>query len=93
MEAGAHGKDTKGIFRTHQFYKVEQIAFSKPGEESWNLHEQLIANAEELFQSLGLHHRIVNVCTGDMGTVAAKKYDLDAWMPGQERFREMGRFP
>jgi seryl-tRNA synthetase len=89
VEAGAHGKDTKGIFRTHQFYKVEQIAFSKPGEESWNLHEQLIANAEELFQSLGLHHRIVNVCTGDMGTVAAKKYDLEAWMPGQERFREM----
>ncbi len=88
VEAGAHGKDTKGIFRTHQFYKVEQIVFSTP-EESWSLHEQLIANAEELFQALGLHYRIVNVCTGDMGSVAAKKYDLEAWMPVQQRFREM----
>ncbi|HUH82702.1 MAG TPA: serine--tRNA ligase [Nitrososphaerales archaeon] len=88
VEAGAHGKDTKGIFRTHQFYKVEQIAFARP-EESWDIHEQLIANAEEIFQSLGLHYRVVNVCTGDMGTVAAKKYDLEAWMPVQGRFREM----
>ena len=88
VEAGAHGKDTKGIFRTHQFYKVEQIAFARP-EESWPLHEQLIANAEEIFQSLGLHYRVVNVCTGDMGSVAAKKYDLDAWMPVQGKFREM----
>lgn len=88
VEAGAHGKDTKGIFRTHQFYKVEQIVFARP-EESWDIHEQLIANAEEIFQSLGLHYRVVNVCTGDMGTVAAKKYDLEAWMPVQGRFREM----
>jgi seryl-tRNA synthetase len=88
VEAGAHGKDTKGIFRTHQFYKVEQVVFSKP-EESWSIHEQLIGNAEAIFQSLGLHYRVVNVCTGDMGTVAAKKYDLEAWMPAQERFREM----
>jgi seryl-tRNA synthetase len=88
VEAGAHGKDTKGIFRTHQFYKVEQIAFARP-EESWPLHEQLIANAEELFRSLGLRYRVVNVCTGDMGTVAAKKYDLEAWMPVQRRYREM----
>ena len=88
VEAGAHGKDTKGIFRTHQFYKVEQIAFARP-EESWALHEQLIANAEEIFQSLGLRYRVVNVCTGDMGTVAAKKYDLEAWMPVQGKFREM----
>jgi len=88
VEAGAHGKDTKGIFRTHQFYKVEQIAFSRP-EESWALHEQLIANAEEIFQSLGLRYRVVNVCTGDMGSVAAKKYDLEAWMPVQGKFREM----
>ena len=87
-EAGAHGKDTKGIFRTHQFYKVEQIVFSRP-EESWTLHEQLIANAEEIFQNLGLHYRVVNVCTGDMGSVAAKKYDLEAWMPAQQKFREM----
>ncbi len=88
VEAGAHGKDTKGIFRTHQFYKVEQVVFSRP-EESWAIHEQLIANAEAIFQSLGLHYRVVNVCTGDMGTVAAKKYDLEAWMPAQGKFREM----
>jgi len=88
VEAGAHGKDTKGIFRTHQFYKVEQIVFSRPAE-SWQLHELLIANAEEIFQSLGLHYRVVNVCTGDMGSVAAKKYDLEAWMPAQKKFREM----
>jgi seryl-tRNA synthetase len=88
VEAGAHGKDTKGIFRTHQFYKVEQVVFSKP-EESWALHEQLIGNAEAIFQSLGLHYRVVNVCTGDMGTVAAKKYDLEAWMPVQQKYREM----
>jgi len=88
VEAGAHGKDTKGIFRTHQFYKVEQVVFSKP-EQSWQLHEELIGNAEAIFQSLGLHYRVVNICTGDIGTVAAKKYDLEAWMPTQERFREM----
>jgi seryl-tRNA synthetase len=88
VEAGAHGKDTKGIFRTHQFYKVEQVVFSKP-ELSWHLHEELLANAESIFQSLGLHHRVVNICTGDIGTVAAKKYDLEAWMPTQGRFREM----
>ena len=88
VEAGAHGKDTKGIFRTHQFYKVEQVVFARP-EESWALHEELIGNAEALFQSLGLHYRVVNVCTGDMGTVAAKKYDLEAWMPVQGKFREM----
>ncbi|MDG6900075.1 MAG: serine--tRNA ligase [Nitrososphaerota archaeon] len=88
VEAGAHGKDTKGIFRTHQFYKVEQVAFARP-EDSWVLHEQLIANAEGIFRGLGLRYRVVNVCTGDMGTVAAKKYDLEAWMPVQGRFREM----
>jgi len=88
VEAGAHGKDTKGIFRTHQFYKVEQVVFAKP-EESWRIHEELIANAEAIFQSLGLHYRVVNVCTGDMGAVAAKKYDLEAWMPVQQKFREM----
>src|SRR5271155_1741211 len=88
VEAGPPGEDTKGIFRTHQFYKVEQVVFSKP-EQSWKLHEELIANAEAIYQSLGLHYRVVNICTGDIGTVAAKKYDLEAWMPTQERFREM----
>src|SRR5437773_1468680 len=87
-EAGAHGRDTKGIFRVHQFEKVEQFIYSAP-EESWNLHEELVRNLEEFWQSLGIPYRIVNVCTGDMGTVAAKKYDLEAWLPGQGKYREM----
>ena len=87
-EAGAHGKDTRRIFRTHQFNKVEQFIFTKP-ETSWQLHEELIQNAEELTQKLGLPYRIVNVCTGDIGTVAAKKYDLEAWMPAQNAYREL----
>ncbi len=86
-EAGAHGRDTKGIFRVHQFEKVEQFVFSKP-EDSWNEHEKLISNAEELFQALKLPYRVVNVCSGDLGTVAAKKYDLEVWLPGQGNYRE-----
>ncbi|MDA4127998.1 MAG: serine--tRNA ligase [Thaumarchaeota archaeon] len=88
VEAGAHGKDTKGIFRTHQFYKVEQVVFSRP-EDSWSLHEELIANAREIFQNLGLPHRVVTLCSGDTGMVSAKTYDLEAWLPAQEKFREM----
>jgi seryl-tRNA synthetase len=87
-EAGAHGKDTRGIFRTHQFNKVEQFVFCKP-EDSWKIHEELIRNAEELVQKLGLPYRVVNVCTGDIGTVAAKKYDVEAWMPVQNAYREI----
>ncbi|HEV2119032.1 MAG TPA: serine--tRNA ligase [Candidatus Bathyarchaeia archaeon] len=87
-EAGAHGRDTKGIFRVHQFEKVEMFLFSTP-EDSWKLHEGLLHNVEEFFQSLKIPHRIVNVCTGDLGTVAAKKYDLEAWLPGQGKYREM----
>jgi len=86
-EAGAHGRDTKGIFRVHQFEKVEQFVFCKP-EESWKEHEKLISNAEELFQALKLPYRVVNVCSGDLGTVAAKKYDLEVWLPGQNTYRE-----
>jgi len=86
-EAGAHGRDTRGIFRTHQFNKVEQFIFCKP-EDSWKMHEELIRNAEELIQKLGLPYRVVNVCTGDIGTVAAKKYDLEVWMPAQNAYRE-----
>lgn len=86
-EAGAHGRDTKGIFRVHQFEKVEQFIFCKP-EDSWDEHEYLISNAEEFFQKLELPYRIVNVCSGDLGTVAAKKYDLEVWLPGQNKFRE-----
>jgi seryl-tRNA synthetase len=87
-EAGAHGKDTRGIFRTHQFNKIEQFIFCKP-EDSWKIHEELIQNAEELIQKLGLPYRVVNDCTGDIGTVAAKKYDIEAWMPAQNAFREI----
>ncbi|MCS7115522.1 MAG: serine--tRNA ligase [Nitrososphaerota archaeon] len=86
-EAGAHGKDTRGIFRTHQFNKVEQFVFCKP-EDSWEIHEELIRNAEELFQKLGLPYRVVNICTGEIGTVAAKKYDIEVWMPAQGVYRE-----
>ncbi|PIZ91950.1 serine--tRNA ligase [Candidatus Micrarchaeota archaeon CG_4_10_14_0_2_um_filter_55_9] len=87
-EAGAHGKDQKGIFRVHQFNKVEQIVFCS-ADESWKRHEELIKNAEEFFQLLELPFRVVNVCTGDIGTVAAKKYDLEAWFPVQNAFREV----
>ena len=87
-EAGAHGKDTRGIFRTHQFNKIEQFIFCTP-EQSWQLHEELIHNAEELVQKLGIPYRVVNVCTGDIGTVAAKKYDIEAWMPAQNAYREI----
>jgi seryl-tRNA synthetase len=87
-EAGAHGKDTRGMFRTHQFNKIEQFIFCRP-EESWKLHEELLHNAEDLIQKLGLPYRVVNVCTGDIGTVAAKKYDVEAWMPAQNAYREV----
>ena len=87
-EAGAHGKDTRGIFRTHQFNKIEQFIFCKP-EDSAKLHEELLQNAEDLLQKIGLAYRVVNVCTGDIGTVAAKKYDIEAWMPAQNGYREV----
>jgi len=87
-EAGAHGKDTRGIFRTHQFNKIEQFIFCRP-EDSARLHEELLQNAEELLQKLELSYRVVNVCTGDIGTVAAKKYDIEAWMPAQNGYREV----
>jgi len=86
-EAGAHGKDTKGIFRVHQFNKIEQFIFCDP-KDSWKLHEELLKNAEEIFQKLGLPYRIVNICTGDIGSIAAKKYDLEVWMPVQNTYRE-----
>jgi seryl-tRNA synthetase len=88
VEAGAHGKDTKGIFRVHQFYKVEQVAFCRP-EESWKLHEELIANAEQIYQALGIPHRVIALCGGETGFMSAKTYDLEAWLPGQGKYREM----
>jgi seryl-tRNA synthetase len=87
-EAGAHGKDTRGIFRTHQFNKIEQFVFCRP-EDSAEMHEELLQNAEEFLQKLELPYRVVNVCTGDIGTVAAKKYDIEAWMPAQNGYREV----
>jgi len=87
-EAGAHGKDTKGIFRVHQFNKIEQYVFCKP-EDSWKMHEELLKNAEEIFQALEIPYRVMNICTGDIGIVAAKKYDMEAWMPAQETYREV----
>ena len=87
-EAGAGSRDLKGIFRVHQFHKIEQYVYAKP-EESWDLMEELIGNAEELFKGLELPYRIVNIASGDLGAPAAKKYDLETWMPAQGLFREM----
>ena len=87
-EAGAHGRDTKGIFRVHQFEKVEQLVFAKP-EDSWAEHERMIQNAEEFFKLLGIPYRVVLLCTADLGKISAKTYDLEAWMPGQNAYREV----
>ena len=87
-EAGAHGKDQKGIFRVHQFEKIEQFVFSKP-EDSSNEHEKMIAITEEFFQKLEIPHRIVLLASGDMGKISAKTYDLEAWMAGQNAYREV----
>ncbi len=87
-EAGSHGKDTKGIFRVHQFNKVEQVVFTTP-DESWKIHEELLKNCENFFKLLKIPFRTVNICTGDIGTVAAKKYDVEAWMPTQQKYREV----
>jgi len=87
-EVGTHGKFSKGLFRMHQFNKVEMLVFCLP-EESWGFHEELQRNCEELYQQLGLHYRVVNCCTGDIGVKAAKKYDVEAWM-ADGKFREVG---
>jgi seryl-tRNA synthetase len=87
-EIGAHGLDTKGLFRVHQFTKVEQFVFCRP-EDSWQIHEELLANAEEIFRDLEIPYRVVNICTGDIGTVAAKKYDIEAWMPRENTYKEV----
>src|SRR5947209_3195426 len=85
-EAGAHGRDQKGIFRVHQFDKVEQFVFSRP-EESWNEHERLLSIVEEFYQKIELPYRIMLLSSGDLGKVSAKTYDLDAWMAGQNSYR------
>jgi len=87
-EVGAHGKYTKGLFRVHQFNKIEQFIFCLP-EDSWKYHEELQKNSEDLYDGLGLHYRVVNVCTGDIGIIAAKKYDIEVWM-ADGTYREAG---
>lgn len=87
-EVGTHGKFSKGLFRMHQFNKVEMIVICLP-EESWNFHEEMQKTCEEIYQQLGLHYRVVNVCTGDIGAKAAKKYDTEVWM-ADGNFREVG---
>src|SRR3712207_6637663 len=87
-EAGAAGKDTRGMFRVHQFNKVEMFAFTKPAD-SWDEHERLLALEESLLQELELPYRVVNVAAGDLGPSAAKKYDCEVWFPSQQRYREV----
>ncbi len=86
-EIGSHGVDTKGLFRVHQFWKIEQFIYCKP-EDSWKFHEELIKNSEEMFKGLELPYRVVNICTGDLGIIAAKKFDLEVWMPRQGEYKE-----
>ena len=87
-EAGAHGRDQKGIFRVHQFDKIEQFVFSKP-EDSWNEHEKMLAVTEEFYQKLEMPYRVMLLSTGDMGKISAKTYDIEAWMAGQNAYREI----
>jgi seryl-tRNA synthetase len=87
-ESGAAGKDTRGMFRVHQFDKVEMFVFTEP-ERSTEEHDALLAIEEELVQEVGLPYRVVNVAAGDLGAPASKKYDIEAWFPGQERYREI----
>ncbi|NQV39466.1 MAG: serine--tRNA ligase [Nitrosopumilus sp.] len=87
-EAGAHGRDQKGIFRVHQFDKIEQFVFSRP-EDSWKEHEKMLAVAEEFYQNLEIPYRVMLLSSGDMGKVSAKTYDIEAWMAGQNAYREI----
>lgn len=88
-EIGKHGLDERGLFRVHQFNKIEQVIICKP-EDSWKIHEEMSKNQQELMQLLEIPYRIVNVCTGDLGIVAAKKYDLEAWSPREGKYIELG---
>lgn len=87
-EAGSYGKDVRGIIRQHQFQKVELVKFTRP-EDSYEEHEKLTRDAEEVLQKLGLHYRVVTLCTGDIGSSSAKTYDIEVWLPGQQLFREI----
>ena len=87
-EAGAHGRDQKGIFRVHQFDKVEQFVFTRP-EESWQEHERMLSITEEFYQNLEIPYRVMLLSSGDMGKISAKTYDIEAWMSGQNAYREI----
>ena len=87
-EAGTHGKDTKGIFRVHQFDKVEMFSYCDPGS-SWDEHERILAIEEYIVGDLGLPYRVVNIAAGDLGAAAAKKYDVEVWLPSEGRYREL----
>ena len=87
-EAGAHGRDQKGIFRVHQFDKIEQFVFTRP-EDSWKEHERMLTIAEEFYQNLEIPHRVMLLSSGDMGKISAKTYDIEAWMAGQNAYREI----
>lgn len=88
VERGSYGKDVRGILRVHEFDKVEMVAFCKP-EESKKLHEEFLLIEEEIFQELNIPYQVLLICTGDLGSAAAKKYDLEAWIPSQNRYREV----
>ncbi|MFB6076763.1 MAG: aminoacyl--tRNA ligase-related protein, partial [Candidatus Nanohaloarchaea archaeon] len=87
-EAGKHGTQTRGIWRVHQFEKIEQFVFADP-DDSWRFHDELLANAEDVMQDLGLPYRVVNVCTGDLGDTPAKKYDIEVWRPPLQEYGEV----
>jgi seryl-tRNA synthetase len=87
-EAGSHGKDTRGLIRQHQFNKVELVKFTSP-EDSYPELERLLKDAETILQELGMHYRVVLLCTGDMGFSSSKTYDIEVWLPGQDTYREI----
>lgn len=88
VEKGSYGKDVRGILRVHEFDKVEMVAFTKP-EDSVRLHEEFLKIEEEIFQELEIPYQVLLICTGDLGSAAAKKYDVEAWIPSQEKYREL----
>merc|ERR1712232_229767 len=89
-EAGSHGRDQLGIFRVHQFEKIEQFVITSPeGRESWEMQEEMINNSKDFYASLGIPYRVVNIVSGELNDAAAKKYDLEAWFPGSNAHREL----
>jgi len=88
-EDGSHGKDTAGVFRVHQFEKVEQFCITTPNDnDSWDMHEEMLKNAEQFYKALNIPYRIVSIVSGALNVAAAKKYDLEAWFPASKTYRE-----